>query len=585
MTANEVKSVTAHEVINKNKDMIESKQEFRELVLKLMEPLKEYYTKGRAGLDLGSTGSAYPQKTILMEAFSRPLWGVVPYWAGGGSEEEFAAIYREGIVNGTDPGHPEYWGGFHNCDQKYVEMAALAYAMLFAADVVWEPLSWEAKSRMAEWLNGINQNEVADNNWQFFKILVNVALKKRGMVYSPEKLEQCLLRVEDFYLGDGWYQDGLTAQKDYYISFAILFYSMIYVAAMEKEDPERCGRYRERAGLFAEQFIYWFSKEGESLPYGRSLTYRFAQTAFWSMAAVIGIDTIPLPVMKGIIVRHIDYWMRQPIFDKKGILTIGYAYPCLHMAESYNAPGSPYWSMKAFAFLMLPDDHAFWKVKAAPLPPLKSLKTLAFGEMVIQRRPGDVVAYVPGVYKHNGQVHVPEKYSKFAYSTYFGFSVPRSGKLITGAVPDSMLAFEISGHIFVRRMIDSYRIEDNIVFSTWSPFTGIVVETILVPTQNGHIRKHKIESDIDCIAYDCGFAVSARLPGLAGEVFAHSAYLKNSECICRVTSLKKNGEGIKIWGAPNTNLLTQNTEIPAVKYTIVRGITEIETEVETEVYE
>ena len=147
-----------------------------------------------------------------------------------------------------------------------------------------------------------------------------------------------------------------------------------------------------------------------------------------------------------------------------------------------------------------------------------------------------------------------------------------------------MLAFEISGHIFVRRMIDSFLIEDNIVSSTWSPFMGITVETLLIPTRKGHIRKHRIESSIDCVAYDCGFAVSARNPELGGEALEHSAYLKNRDCICRVTSLTENGEGVKIWGPPNTNVLTQNTEIPAVKYRITQGITEIETEIETEIY-
>lgn len=91
-------------------------------------------------------------------------------------------------------------------------------------------------------------------------------------------------------MGDGWYQDGLTAQKDYYIPFALHFYSLVYVLAMENEDSNRCRRYRARAAEFAKQFVYWFSEEGPALPYGRSLTYRFAQAAFWSIAAVTGLD-------------------------------------------------------------------------------------------------------------------------------------------------------------------------------------------------------------------------------------------------------------------------------------------------------
>lgn len=36
-------------------------------------------------------------------------------------------------------------------------------------------------------------------------------------------LEEYLEGLETFYLGEGWYQDGDSGQKDYYISFAIHF--------------------------------------------------------------------------------------------------------------------------------------------------------------------------------------------------------------------------------------------------------------------------------------------------------------------------------------------------------------------------
>lgn len=552
--------------------------------MQMLEPLRKHYTGGLAGLKIGNTGAAYMERTVRMEAFARPLWGLVPYWAGGGKAEEFAYIYRKGLVNGTNPDHPEYWGEVRFCDQKFVEMAALSYGLLFAGDRLWDPLSDDEKKQVGAWLNKINEEEVADNNWQFFRILTNVALKHAGAEYSAEALSRCLDRIEDFYLGDGWYQDGLTAQKDYYIAFAIHFYSLVYVAVMEEEDPERCRRFRERASLFAKQFIYWFSESGEALPYGRSLTYRFAQAAFWSMAAVTGVEGISLPVIKGIILRHLDYWMKKPMFDNGGILTIGYGYPCLHMAESYNAPGSPYWSMKAFAFLMLPDDHPFWTVEAAALPKLKALKTLEYGEMVVQRRHGDVTAYVPGVYHPNGQVHVPEKYSKFAYSTYFGFSVPRSSKKITEAAPDSMLAFEISGHIFVREMIQEFSIKDGEIRSRWSPFEGINVETLVIPTEEGHRRIHRIASSIACVAYDCGFAVSTNQDGFRKRSEGQTACAENARCFCQVTSNKGGGTGVVLWGEPNTNLLCRNTEIPAVKYEIKKGTTEAVTDIETDIW-
>ena len=97
----------------------------------------------------------------------------------------------------------------------------------------------------------------------------------------------------------GWYQDGDSGQKDYYISFAIHFYSLFYVRVMNEEDPERCEIYKERAMLFAKEFIYWFDESGASLPYGRSLTYRFSQVSFFSACLMAGIEPFPVGVIKG----------------------------------------------------------------------------------------------------------------------------------------------------------------------------------------------------------------------------------------------------------------------------------------------
>ena len=80
---------------------------------------------------------------------------------------------------------------------------------------------------------------------------------------------------------------------------------------------------------FAKQFLYWFDEDGAALPFGRSLTYRFAQVSFFSACLLCGIEPLPIGVMKGLIVRHMKYWLSLPVFDRNGILTIGYGYPNL----------------------------------------------------------------------------------------------------------------------------------------------------------------------------------------------------------------------------------------------------------------
>src|ERR1700680_3736643 len=42
------------------------------------------------------------------------------------------------------------------------------------------------------------------------------------------------------------------------------------------------------------------------------------------------------------------------------VLSSGYAYSNLHMCESYNSPGSPYWALKILPFMALPETDPFW---------------------------------------------------------------------------------------------------------------------------------------------------------------------------------------------------------------------------------
>ena len=79
-------------------------------MLTLLEPLKRRLTPGGSGFALGATAAHYETATIPMEAFSRPLWALVPFWAGGGHDAAWEEIYRRGLVSGTTPGGPGYWG-------------------------------------------------------------------------------------------------------------------------------------------------------------------------------------------------------------------------------------------------------------------------------------------------------------------------------------------------------------------------------------------------------------------------------------------------------------------------------------------
>lgn len=556
---------------------LHTKSDFAALMHRFLDPLKPLYSAGGARLHLGDTGVTYDQNAIELEAFSRPLWALVPFWAGGGSDPEFEQLYRRGLASGTDPDSPEYWGQCRDYDQCFVEMAAIACGLLTAPDKLWDPLTPAQQQNLAAWLAQINQHAIPECNWQFFRILVNLALKKVGMSYSPELLEDGLCKIDSYYSGDGWSTDGASVQKDYYIPWAIQYYGLLYSRFAADTDPQRAALYRHRAELFAQQFVYWFDQNGAALPFGRSLGYRFAQNSFWAACIWAGLEPLPLPVMKGLIVRSFQWWLEQKIFDRDGILTIGYCYPQMYMAERYNAPGSPYWGMKSFVLLALPEDHPFWSAEAAPLPALDKLKPMPYANMLVQRRHGRVTAYAAGVNEGHGHGQFPEKYAKFAYDTRFGFCASRSREVLHQAAPDSMLAFVIDDNVFVRRVSQRWKVEKGEVWSQWSPFPGIEVTTTITPTANGHRRRHLVRSQWACEAYDCGFAIPNFAPGYTETVDDIAAEAQCSGMRCRVQGA--GGQGVVIGCDPNTSLYHPNVHLPAVRYDIPVGETVLETEV------
>jgi hypothetical protein len=540
--------------------MFQSKKDFSEFFKGLINPLKNYYTPKNAGLKLGNFAVSYSEDVANMEGFSRVLWGLAPLWAGGEDADGFADIYLQGIISGTDPESEEYWGEIpaSSSDQRIVEMAALGLALILAPEKIWKPLNEKQKKNLHTWLWQVNNNIESNNNWQLFPLIVNLGFKCVGAEYDAQRMKRSLASLDSFYRADGWYHDGNSDQVDYYVPFALHFYALIYAKVMEKEDPENSRIIKERALLFAQSFVYWFDENGSALAFGRSLIYRFAQCCFFSACVFAGIEPFPIGVMKGIIVRHFEWWISQKILDERGVLTVGYAYPNLNMAEFYNGYGSPYWSLKAFLFLALPEDHAFFKAEALPLPSLAPLITIPEAYMTVQRINGYAVALTGGQWASWHPTHCPEKYSKFAYSSRYAFNVSRTRDCLSAAAPDSTLAFEVDGKVFYREKCTEHRIEaDGSHYSKWSPCRGITVETILTPTENGHIRRHTVDADFDCVAYDTAFATPL---GGGGEIHGE-------------------GEEMTIVCEPNTNLIYPKCEMKAVKYEFKKGKTTVETTV------
>ncbi len=104
---------------------LDSYDDYVSLLFELLNPLKPFYSKECARVRFNGPGALYDQNAIEMEAFARPLWGLSALWKGGYRNDDFHSLYCKGIINGTDPSSPEYWGNPSDNDQRFVEMVPL----------------------------------------------------------------------------------------------------------------------------------------------------------------------------------------------------------------------------------------------------------------------------------------------------------------------------------------------------------------------------------------------------------------------------------------------------------------------------
>ena len=111
---------------------LRSRADLQRAVRDLVAPLLPHFSPGGARVRLGSFAAIFPQADAELEGFARPLWGLAPLVAGGGTFQHWDPWLR-GLANGSDPGHPEHWVFYENTGQTMVEQAAIGFGLLLAA--------------------------------------------------------------------------------------------------------------------------------------------------------------------------------------------------------------------------------------------------------------------------------------------------------------------------------------------------------------------------------------------------------------------------------------------------------------------
>lgn len=487
---------------------MQSRADFQEATLALFEPLVPYLQRQGARMDFDEGGASFDMQSSSAEGVIRPLWGLVPLAMGGGSAEHWPLLRRV-LAEGVDPDHPNYWGPIHDHSQRAVEMAAVGMMLMLLPEEGWHPFEPREQANLVAWIDAIQRVELVDNNWLFFAILVQAGLRRIGRADLVDEAlhERYLARIEDWYLGDGWYGDGPELPIDHYNGFAMHFYALLYAQHAEGADPKRCRRFRQRAGLFVVQFAQWFAETGETVMVGRSLIYRFATAAFWGIAATAEQDTLSIGAIKGIWARQIRSWRDLPIFTADGLLTRGYAYPNLVMAEEYNSPTSPYWAMKAFFPLALHEDSPFWQAEEEPLPVPREVTPMPAASSIVQRSGGHAILHYAAPVRSALQ---RDKYNKFAYSTFLGPDMASLHYAERFSFGDNILAFSFDEGLnwTMCHARPEVRAADSQIHMTWLSGRQ-TVETLMMPGTEGRFRRrHSFTLEAPALVVETGFAVS-----------------------------------------------------------------------------
>ncbi|KAH7314331.1 hypothetical protein BKA65DRAFT_571627 [Rhexocercosporidium sp. MPI-PUGE-AT-0058] len=611
-------------------------------VYSLLGALIRYQSPNGARIRLAiSTATHFDETAAQLEGFARPLWAIGALLASKSPDEKVDPRLEgwiKGMAAGCDPSteNEEYWGDVQDTDQRMVEVEILAYALLAAPTAFLgeagskSPYDIKRRGNITRYLQSVNGKVFPQTNWLWFRVMANLALVKScGVAYGElkESMDADLAVLDSFYVGGGWASDGRWDEKgrqmDYYSgSFAIQFSQLCYVTYARDLDPERVAIFEERAREFAVDFWRYFDADGASIPFGRSLTYRFAMGGFWAAVTMAEVE-LPAPltrgVVKGLLLRHLRSWASQPdIFYADGTLNIGFCYPNMYLSEDYNSPQSAYWCMKTFCMMALPSSHDFWNIEEEPLPSSSAKDGL---DVALLEQPRHILVdsgnhhflLSSGQYCGWPLKATEAKYAKFAYSSTFGFSVP-TGPLIQQMAPDNTLALSeddnetwkvrwkseettISTVDFMNQGLSE---KIPVLISKWKPSkaSSLDVETTLIPPTerwpDWHVRVHKLSGFMrGVLAVEGGFAIYGRKKrdGLAlsslgweGETDPNhmsvegisesstSALIVSSAGASGVRNLALSSSGgtVNVKGEvlkpdANTNLMVSRTLIPTLK--------------------
>jgi hypothetical protein len=167
------------------------------------------------------------EQVTYLEAVGRTMAGIAPWLAlpddesrEGLQRKQLRTALLKGIRNAVDPSNPDYLN-FRSEQQPLVDAAFMAEGFLRAPKALWEPLDSVTKKRLIEEFKSLRNRSASYNNWLLFAAISEAFLMSVGEQAVPARIDFALKKIQEWYVGDGWYSDGPRFSMDYYNSFVI----------------------------------------------------------------------------------------------------------------------------------------------------------------------------------------------------------------------------------------------------------------------------------------------------------------------------------------------------------------------------
>ena len=369
------------------------------LAYKMAQPVLENMAKGELQKNMQTEFSPSfdnrNKKVLYMECFGRLMAGVAPWLtlpddatAEGKQRKQLREWALASYKNAVDPQSPDYlcWG---ISGQNLVDAAYIAESFLRAYDTLWKPLDEVTKKRYLKEFAKLRHIDPPYTNWLLFSSTIESFMAKAGGDFDEYRVNSACRKVEEWYVGDGWYADGPVFAFDYYSSY--VFHPMYLETLQAMVDAKvnsrldyqkyydrelrRCQKY----SIILERFI---SPEGTFPAFGRSIPYRMA--TMQPLALMAWYQKLPKDLSNGqvraaltkVLHRMFD---QQNNFNEKGYLSIGFCGNSQkNVADWYTNNGSLYMTTLAFMPLGLPADHPFWTDAAQPWTQVKAWNNQQF---------------------------------------------------------------------------------------------------------------------------------------------------------------------------------------------------------------